>query len=213
MEELNIPEVLGRLEPYRLGPVERVLAAHTGTVQLLLSLYFGSPVDVTLVEQSEKLGEIQRRVSLVVRCTCKEACFARSVIPLSANKSEVLVDVRQGRLGIGQIVFSPLAQGVLTGKYLDGPPAGSRATDAHRKPGMERHLERVAAVRGLRTLADELGTTPARLALAWTLRGPAVASAIFGATRPEQVRDNLAALELSLTPEVLARLDAEFPPA
>ena len=117
------------------------------------------------------------------------------------------------RLGIGQIVFSPLAQGVLTGKYLDGPPAGSRATDAHRKPGMERHLERVAAVRGLRTLADELGTTPARLALAWTLRGPAVASAIFGATRPEQVRDNLAALELSLTPEVLARLDAEFPPA
>ena len=51
MEELNIPEVLARLEPHNLAPFERVLAAHTGTVQLLLSLYFGSPVDVALVEQ------------------------------------------------------------------------------------------------------------------------------------------------------------------
>ena len=103
MEELNIPAVLERLAPYHLGPVERVLAAHTGTVQLLLSLYFGSPVDVTLVEQTEELGEIRRRVSLVVRCTGQEACFARSVIPLSANKAKVLADVREGQLGIGQI--------------------------------------------------------------------------------------------------------------
>ena len=103
MEEMDIPSVLARLEPYRLGPMERVLAAHTGTVQLLLSLYFGSPVDVTLVEQAEEMGEVRRRVSLVVRCTGQEACFARSTIPLSANGREVLTDVREGLLGIGQI--------------------------------------------------------------------------------------------------------------
>jgi chorismate-pyruvate lyase len=103
MEELDIPAVLARLDGHRLGPVERVLAAHTGTVQLLLSLYFGSPVDVALVEQTEEHGEIRRRVSLVVRSTGQEACFARSVIPLSANRPEVLADVREGVLGIGQI--------------------------------------------------------------------------------------------------------------
>ncbi len=103
MEELDIPAILARLKPYNLSPIERVLAAHTGTVQLLLSLYFGSPVDVTLVEQSEEMGEIRRRASLVVSCTGQEACFARSVIPLSVNNREVLADVREGKLGIGQI--------------------------------------------------------------------------------------------------------------
>ena len=103
MEELDIAGVLAKLKPYNLSPFERVLAAHTGTVQLLLSLYFGAPVDVTLVEQSEELGEIRRQVSLVVRCTSQEACFARSTIPLSVNSREVLADVREGKLGIGQI--------------------------------------------------------------------------------------------------------------
>jgi chorismate-pyruvate lyase len=77
--------------------------AHIGTVQLLLSLYLGSAVDVILVEQTEEMREIRRRVSLVVRCTGQEACFAQSVIPLSANKAEVLADIRDGQLGIGQI--------------------------------------------------------------------------------------------------------------
>ena len=103
MEELDIPAVLARLKPYNLSAIERVLAGHTGTVQLLLSLYFGSPVDVTLIEQSEEMGEIRRRASLVVSCTGQEACFARSVIPLSVNSREVLADVREGKLGIGQI--------------------------------------------------------------------------------------------------------------
>jgi len=100
---LDIPAVLARLKPYNLSPIERVLAAHTGTVQLLLSLYFGSPVDVTLVEQSEEVGEIRRRASLVVSGTGQEACFARSVIPLSANNREVLAGVREGKLGLGQV--------------------------------------------------------------------------------------------------------------
>lgn len=102
-EELDIAAVLARLKPYNLSPMERVLAAHTGTVQLLLSLYFGSPVEVALVEQSEEMGELRRRASLVVSCTGQEACFAHSAIPLSANSREVLADVWEGKLGIGQI--------------------------------------------------------------------------------------------------------------
>lgn len=116
-------------------------------------------------------------------------------------------------LGIGQVVFSPLAQGVLTGKYLAGATPGSRAADPDRRPGMEGHLERTDRVRVLVAMADELGTTPARLALAWTLRSDDVCAAIFGATRVEQVRDDLAALELTLAPTTLSRLDRLFPTA
>jgi aryl-alcohol dehydrogenase-like predicted oxidoreductase len=116
-------------------------------------------------------------------------------------------------LGLGQVVFSPLAQGVLTGKYLAAEPPRSRAADPGRKPGMERYLERAGPVRGLADLADELGTTCARLALAWTLRSDGIASAIFGATSPEQVRDNLEATRLELAPGTLDRLEALFPPA
>ncbi len=115
-------------------------------------------------------------------------------------------------LGLGQAVFSPLGQGVLTGKYLGAPPPGSRANDPARLPGMEDHLERTDAVRSLVALAGELGTTPARLALAWTLRPGAATASIFGATSPEQVAENLAALELVLTPPTLGTLDRVFPP-
>ena len=83
------------------------LAAQAGEwparIDLDERLYGASPVDVALVEQSEEMVEIRRRVSLVVRCTGQEACFARSTIPLSANGREVLTDVREGVLGIGQI--------------------------------------------------------------------------------------------------------------
>ncbi len=103
MEELDIPALLRRLERLQLSPMERVLLAHTGTVQLLLSLYFGCVVDVKLRAQVEKEGELRREVSLVVQCTGEEVCFAASVIPLSANDPSVLADVRGAKLGLGQI--------------------------------------------------------------------------------------------------------------
>jgi aryl-alcohol dehydrogenase-like predicted oxidoreductase len=114
--------------------------------------------------------------------------------------------------GIGQVVFSPIAQGVLTGKYLPGqaPPAGSRATDEEGGAAViARHLREdlLTRVQDLRPVADEAGLSMAQLAVAWVLQNPDVSSAIIGATRPEQVRDNVRAAGVRLDPEVLKRID------
>jgi aryl-alcohol dehydrogenase-like predicted oxidoreductase len=114
--------------------------------------------------------------------------------------------------GIGQIVWSPIAQGVLTGKYLPGaaPPAGSRATDERGSGFVTRYLteEILTRVQLLKPVAEQAGLTLAQLAVAWTLQNPAVSAAIIGATRPEQVRENAAASGVRLEPEVLKQIDA-----
>ncbi len=119
--------------------------------------------------------------------------------------------------GLGQIVFSPIAQGVLTGKYLPGSaaPAGSRATDASGSRFIKDFLtdEILGRVQQLRPLADEAGLSMAQLAIAWTLQNPGVSAAIVGATRPEQVRDNAAASGVRLDPALLARIDDVLGPA
>jgi aryl-alcohol dehydrogenase-like predicted oxidoreductase len=119
--------------------------------------------------------------------------------------------------GLGQIVFSPIAQGVLTGKYQPGaaPPADSRATDATGSRFIKRLLgdDTLAAVQRLRPLADEAGLSMAQLAVAWTLQNPGVSAAIVGATRPEQVRDNAAASGVRLDPALMARIDDVLGPA
>ena len=113
--------------------------------------------------------------------------------------------------GIGQIVFSPMAQGVLTGKYVPGSaaPTGSRATDAGGSRFIERYLadDILGRVQQLKPLADEAGLTMAQLAIAWTLQNPGVSAAIVGATRPEQVRDNAGASGVRLDPALMARID------
>ncbi len=114
-------------------------------------------------------------------------------------------------LGLGTTVWSPLASGLLTGKYRDGVPADSRAA----LKGYEWIAERVtdpaktAAVERLRPIADELGCTLAQLALAWCLKNPNVSTVITGASRPAQVLENMKALEVvpKLTDEVMARID------
>jgi aryl-alcohol dehydrogenase-like predicted oxidoreductase len=103
--------------------------------------------------------------------------------------------------GVSQIVWSPIAQGVLTGKYLPGqpPPAGSRATDEQGGAHFIKRLladDVLTAVQELLPLAAEAGITMAQLAVGWVLSNPNVASAIVGASRPEQVRDNAAATAL-----------------
>jgi aryl-alcohol dehydrogenase-like predicted oxidoreductase len=114
-------------------------------------------------------------------------------------------------LGISQIVWSPLAQGVLTGKYKPGepPPEGTRATSGSMGGFMERALQRelLERVQRLRPVADELGLSMAQLALAWVLREDNVASAIIGASRPEQVEDNAGASGVELDAETLRRID------
>ena len=115
-------------------------------------------------------------------------------------------------LGISQVVWSPIAQGVLTGKYVPGQdlPEGSRATDDKGGANMiarwmkDDVLERVQQ---LKPLAEEAGLSMAQLAIAWTLQNDNVATAIIGASRPEQVFDNVKAAGVTLEPELLAKID------
>ena len=115
-------------------------------------------------------------------------------------------------IGISQIVWSPVAQGVLTGKYRPGhaPPAGSRATDGNGGAAMiTRHLrdEVLEAVDRLRPIAEEMSLTMAQLAVAWVLQNANVSSAIIGASRPEQVVENVRASGVIIPPELMTRID------
>jgi aryl-alcohol dehydrogenase-like predicted oxidoreductase len=114
-------------------------------------------------------------------------------------------------LGISQIVWSPLGQGILTGKYRPGepPPGDSRAAHERMNYFMDRagDQELLERVQELRPVADELGLSLAQLALAWVLREENVAAAIIGATRPEQVEDNAAASGVELDQATLERID------
>lgn len=128
------------------------------------------------------------------------------------------IEVEYARLyedwGLGLTTYSPLAWGVLTGKYVDGVPEGSRAT----VPGFEWLRDIVVApetnarVPALLKMADELGCTAAQLAIAWCTMNPHVSTVITGASRVEQVEENLRALDVLplLTPEVMARLDTTY---
>lgn len=150
------------------------------------------------------------------------AALARELkIPFISNQPQysMLWRVIEGEVvpaslecGLSQIVWSPVAQGVLTGKYLPGQsvPAGSRATD---DKGGAQMISRwlnddvLTAVQRLRPIADELGLTMAQLAVAWVLQNPNVAAAIIGASRPEQVTENVRASGVALSSDVMARID------
>jgi len=125
----------------------------------------------------------------------------REVVPLSQQE------------GIGQIVWSPIAQGVLTGKYLPGqkPPAGSRATDKKSGAGMISRWMRddvLTAVQNLKPIADEVGLSLSQLALAWALQNQNVSAVIMGATKPTQVKENVKASGVKLEHEVMQKIDA-----
>ena len=115
--------------------------------------------------------------------------------------------------GIGQIVWSPMAQGVLTGKYLPGkkPPAGSRATDKKGGAGMISKLMKddvLTAVQKLKPIADKAGLTMSQLSVAWVLQNPNVSSAIVGATKPSQVKENVKASGIKLDAETMKAIDS-----
>jgi aryl-alcohol dehydrogenase-like predicted oxidoreductase len=116
-------------------------------------------------------------------------------------------------LGLSQIVWSPIAQGVLSGKYHPGKPApeGSRATDSK---GGSRMIERwmsdevLTGVQQLKPIAEEAGLTMAQLSIAWVLQNKNVASAIMGASRPEQIEKNVAAAGVKLDAVIMDKIDA-----
>jgi voltage-dependent potassium channel beta subunit len=184
-------------------PLEETLRALDDLVSQGKVLYVGVS-EWTAAQLAEARG-IQRRLGLrpLISNQPQYSMLARQIEPEVIPLSE--------REGIGQIVWSPLAQGVLTGKYHPGqaPPAGSRATDPESNMFMEKWMgdEVLGAVEQLRPIAEELGLSMAQLALAWVLRQPNVASAIVGATRVGQVDDNVAASGVVLPAETLERID------
>jgi len=182
-------------------PIEETMAALTEVVKAGKARAIGfsewSPQnirDALAVPDTVKFVSSQPQYSLVWRRPEKE------VIPLSAAN------------GISQIVWSPLGQGVLTGKYKPGatPPADSRAANAQMNGFIDRLLapELLAAVEKLRPLADAAGCSMAQFALAWVLREPNIASAIVGASRPDQVSDNAKASGLTIDPALFAEAEA-----
>src|SRR5919206_3763600 len=181
-------------------PLEETMEALTEVVRQGKARYLGFSewtaeqiqASLDLSPPSEKFVSSQPQYSILWRVP------ERDVIPLCADN------------GISQIVWSPLAQGVLTGKYEPGrpPPADTRMGNqmgwAMNRFRSDAVLE---AVQRLRPIADRLGITMAQLALAWVLREPNVASAIIGASRPEQVRDNASASGIELDEDALAKID------
>jgi aryl-alcohol dehydrogenase-like predicted oxidoreductase len=183
-------------------PLDETMAALTEAVRLGKTRYIGfsewSPdqIHAALALPGERFVSSQPQYSLLWRTPEAE------VFPLCQEH------------GIGQIVWSPLAQGILTGKYLPraAPPADSRAASATMGVFIQRRLDDrvLEGVQRLRPIAAELGITLSQLALAWVLRRPEVSSAIIGASRPEQVTENAAASGVRLRPDVLARIDSAF---
>lgn len=114
-------------------------------------------------------------------------------------------------LGISQIVWSPMAQGVLSGKYLPGqqPPEDTRAGHAQAGQSMKDLMrdEVLTAVQGLKPIAEQAGLTMPQLAVAWVLQNPNVAAALVGASRPEQIKDNVKAAGVRLDDEVMKAVD------
>jgi aryl-alcohol dehydrogenase-like predicted oxidoreductase len=120
-------------------------------------------------------------------------------------------------LGISQVVWSPIAQGVLTGKYKAGqqPPEGSRATDDKGGANMIKRWmddDVLSRVQQLVPLAEEAGLSMAQLAVAWVLQNDNVATAIVGASRPEQVHDNVQAAGVKLDADLLSKIDEALDP-
>jgi aryl-alcohol dehydrogenase-like predicted oxidoreductase len=118
------------------------------------------------------------------------------------------------REGLGQVVFSPLGQGVLSGKYSGGErPEDSRAADGKRNLFMDAYLapEEIAKVDRLKPLAAEMRISLPQLALAWCLRQPGIASAIVGVTKISQLEEDVAVSGVRLSDDVVARIDEIFP--
>ncbi|MFW6039029.1 MAG: aldo/keto reductase family protein [bacterium] len=131
-----------------------------------------------------------------------------------APEAELFQYCRQN--SVGNVVFSPLAHGVLTGKYKPGqdPPAGTRAADPDQNKTMMRLYwkdEYLQAASELAKIAEELNLSTATLSLAWILRRSEVASAIIGASKPSQIEDNVKAVDVELSDDVLERIDSLFP--
>jgi aryl-alcohol dehydrogenase-like predicted oxidoreductase len=187
-------------------PLEETMEALTKVVQQGKARYIGfSEWQPDQIKAALTLPNVERFVSSQPQYSMLWRKPEAEVFPLCAAN------------GIGQIVWSPLAQGILTGKYQPGqpPPADSRAANEKMNAflGDDMRTDQVlSAVQQLQPIAADLNLSLAQLALAWILRDDRVSSAIIGASRPEQVADNAAASGVVLSEQVLSQIDQVLKP-
>ena len=186
------------------APVEESLRAFDDLIRQGKVHYIGfsewSAPQISQALEIQKARGFDRFVSSQPQYSMLWRVIESKVVPLCESE------------GIGQIVWSPVAQGVLTGKYLPGkkPPTGSRATD--KKSGAEMisrwmRDEVLTAVAKLKPIADSVDLTMSQLALAWALSNPNVSSVIMGASKPAQVKENVKASGVKLSGEILKEID------
>ncbi|HYO66438.1 MAG TPA: aldo/keto reductase family protein [Archangium sp.] len=184
-------------------PLEETMQAFADVVRQGKALYIG--VSEWTSEQIRAGVTMARQLGFQLISSQPQYSMLWRVI-----EGEVIPASRE--LGVGQIVWSPIAQGVLTGKYKPGqkPPEGSRATD---DKGGSRFIQRfmtddvLTRVQQLKPVADGVGLSLAQLAVAWVLQNTNVASAIIGASRPEQVKENVKAAGVKLSADVMRKID------
>ncbi len=185
-------------------PLEETLRALDDLVSQGKVLYIGfsqwSPVQIASAAALQKAHNFDRFVSSQPYYNMLGRELEKEVLPLCESE------------GIGQIVYSPLAQGLLTGKYTPGqpPPADSRAADPKQNMflnGGKLDSAQLEKIQKLKPIAEQNGLSMAQLALAWCLRQKNVSSVIIGASRPEQVDDNAGAAGVELSPETLKAID------
>jgi aryl-alcohol dehydrogenase-like predicted oxidoreductase len=181
-------------------PLEETMQALTRAIESGKTRYIGfSEWPVDKIKEAVEMSGVASFVSSQPQYSLLWPEPEKEVIPLCAAN------------GISQIVWSPLAQGVLTGKYSPDspPPAGTRATSEEMGGWMDRLLARpvLEAVQRLKPLAAEANLTLAQFSLAWVLREPNIASAIIGASRPSQVEENAAAVDATVDPVLFAQAE------
>ncbi|WP_432484355.1 aldo/keto reductase family protein [Kineococcus esterisolvens] len=184
-------------------PLEETMQAFADVVRSGKALYIG--VSEWTAEQLRAGHALARELGFQLISNQPQYSALYRVI-----EGEVVPASRE--LGVSQVVFSPIAQGVLTGKYRPGaePPAGSRATD---EKGGRQMISRwmrddvLSRVQKLRGVAAELDLSMSQLAVAWVLQNDNVAAAIIGASRPEQVTENVKASGVVIPPELMTRVD------
>ena len=186
-------------------PLEETLSAFDDLIRQGKVTYIGfSEWDAKQIASALKIQDAHgynRFISSQPQYSALWRVIESEVVPLSERE------------GIGQIVWSPMAQGILTGKYLPGkkPPAGSRATD--KKSGanfISRWMtdEVLTAVQKLKPIAKDLDLSMSQLSLAWVLQNENISSAIMGATKPGQVKENVKAAGVKLSADVMKAIDA-----
>jgi aryl-alcohol dehydrogenase-like predicted oxidoreductase len=184
-------------------PLEETMTAFADVVRQGKALYIG--VSEWTAEQIRAGHELAQELNISLISSQPQYSMLWRVI-----EGEVVPTCEE--LGISQIVWSPVAQGVLTGKYQPGqpPPAGSRATDEKGGADFVKRFMRddvLTRVQALRPVADEAGLSMAQLAVAWVLQNPNVAAALVGASRPEQVAENVKAAGVKLEAAQLKQID------